>query len=107
MFCLEDDMINTSNSTGTTLKNKILFLPIPLLNYQQHREALVNMNGIDPVKLNEVLQQIARKQQQHNSNNSSESDGTGRQDPEAGRRSSAEGDRKSPFQGKVKFLRMG
>nr|XP_022318211.1 uncharacterized protein LOC111121296 isoform X3 [Crassostrea virginica] len=103
----QDDMINTSNSTGTTLKDKILFLPSPLLNYQQQREALVNMNGIDPVKLNEVLQQIARKQQQHNSNNSSESDGTGRQDPEAGRRSSAEGDRKSPFQGQIHWRSEG
>ncbi|XP_048758927.1 uncharacterized protein LOC125668650 isoform X2 [Ostrea edulis] len=86
-------MINTS-----TNKDKILFLPGPLFNYQQQREALSTMNGIDPVKLNEVLQQIARKQRQHSSG--SESEGLA-PEREVDQRSSLEGDPKSPYQGQM------
>lgn len=94
----EDDMINTS-----TNKDKILFLPGPLFNYQQQREALSTMNGIDPVKLNEVLQQIARKQRQHSSG--SESEGLA-PEREVDQRSSLEGDPKSPYQGMGLWLMM-
>lgn len=96
-------MINTSNTTSTiaTAKDKVLFLPGPLLNYQQQSEALASMNGIDPVRLNEVLQQIARTQRQRTS--SSESEGAVN-DRGADTRSLVDRDQKSPFPGTFVFL---
>jgi hypothetical protein len=88
----EDDMINAS-----TNRDKILFLPGPLFNYHQQKEALSTMNGIDPIKLNEVLQQIARKQRHHSSG--SESEGPAPEWERDQRSSSLEGDPKSPYQG--------
>ncbi|XP_061175238.1 uncharacterized protein LOC133184275 isoform X2 [Saccostrea echinata] len=89
----ENVMINTSSN-----KDKVLFLPGPLFNYQQQKEALSTMNGIDPIKLNEVLQQIARKQRQNSS--SSESEGAVLE-REVDRRSSLEGDPQGPYQGQM------
>lgn len=96
-------MINTSNTTSTiaTAKDKVLFLPGPLLNYQQQSEALASMNGIDPVRLNEVLQQIARTQRQRTSSSESEE---AVNDRGVDTKSSVDRDQKSPFPGMFVFL---
>lgn len=96
-------MINTSNTTSTiaTAKDKVLFLPGPLLNYQQQSEALASMNGIDPVRLNEVLQQIARTQRQRTSSSESEE---AVNDRGVDTKSSVDRDQKSPFPGIFVFL---
>lgn len=95
-------MINTSNTTSTiaTAKDKVLFLPGPLLNYQQQSEALASMNGIDPVRLNEVLQQIARTQRQRTSSSESEE---AVNDRGVDTKSSVDRDQKSPFPGVFVF----
>lgn len=101
-FWSDDDMINTSNTTSTiaTAKDKVLFLPGPLLNYQQQSEALASMNGIDPVRLNEVLQQIARTQRQRTSSSESEE---AVNDRGVDTKSSVDRDQKSPFSGVFVF----
>lgn len=107
-YCVDtnDDMINTSNTTSTiaTAKDKVLFLPGPLLNYQQQSEALASMNGIDPVRLNEVLQQIARTQRQRTSSSESEE---AVNDRGVDTKSSVDRDQKSPFPGQMHWTSDG
>lgn len=100
-------MINTSNTTSTiaTAKDKVLFLPGPLLSYQQQSEALASMNGIDPVRLNEVLQQIARTQRQRTSSSESEGAVSDRGvDTKSSVDRDQKRDQKSPFPGMFVFL---